>query len=92
MIMFSEILRIGYLTLGENDTCVQVGKNQSLYNNVERKGVMKTYILYDTYETGVDLGEEIGCYNSYEEMRKAARQRIEDTDGECRLQYVVIGE
>lgn len=35
---------------------------------------MKTYILYDTYETGVDLGEEIGCYNSYEEMRKAARQ------------------
>ena len=42
---------------------------------------MKTYILYDTYETGVDLGEEIGCYNSYEEMRKAARQRIEDTDG-----------
>ena len=31
MIMFSEILRIGYLTLGENDTCVQVGKNQSLY-------------------------------------------------------------
>ena len=53
---------------------------------------MKTYILYDTYETGVDLGGEIGCYNSYEEMRKAARQRIEDTDGECRLQYVVLGE
>ena len=49
---------------------------------------MKTYILYDTYETG----EEIGCYNSYEEMRKAARQRIEDTDGECSLQYVVLGE
>ena len=40
---------------------------------------MKTYILYDTYKTGVDLGEEIGCYNSYEEMRKAARQRTEDT-------------
>lgn len=53
---------------------------------------MKTYILYDTYETGVNLGEEIGCYNSYEEMRKAARQRIEDTDGECSLQYVVLGK
>lgn len=53
---------------------------------------MKTYILYDTYETGVDLGEDIGCYNSYEEMRKAARQRIEDTDGECSLQYIVLGE
>lgn len=53
---------------------------------------VKTYILYDTYETGVDLGEEIGCYSSYEEMRKAARQRIEDTDGECSLQYVVLGE
>ena len=53
---------------------------------------MKTYILYDAYETGVDPGEEIGCYNSYEEMRKAARQRIEDTDGECSLQYVVLGE
>lgn len=53
---------------------------------------MKTYILYDTYETGVDLGEEIGCYNSYEKMRKAARQWTEDTDGECSLQYVVLGE
>lgn len=90
--MFSEILRIEYLPLGKNDTCVQVSKNQSLYNNVERKGVMKTYILYDTYETGVDHGEEIGRYNSYEEMRKAARQWTEDTDGECRLQYVVLGK
>lgn len=53
---------------------------------------MKTYILYDTYKTGVDLGEEIGCYNSYEEMRKAARQWTEDTDGECGLQYIVLGE
>ncbi len=53
---------------------------------------MKTYILYDTYETGVDHGEEIGRYNSYEEMRKAARQWTEDTDGECRLQYVVLGK
>ena len=57
-----------------------------------RRKTVKTYILYDTYETGVDLGEEIGCYSSYEEMRKAARQRIEDTDGECSLQYVVLGE
>ena len=53
---------------------------------------MKTYILYDTYETGVDLAEEIGRYNSYEEMRKAARQWTEDTDGECRLQYAVLGK
>lgn len=33
---------------------------------------MKTYILYDTYETGVDLGEEIGCYNSYAKSGKTA--------------------
>ena len=48
--------------------------------------------LNSIYEIGVDLSEEIGRYNSYEEMRKAARQWIEDTDGECRLQYVVLGK
>lgn len=53
---------------------------------------MKTYILYDTYDTGVDPGEEIGRYSSYEDMRKAARQWTKDTDGECRLQYVVLGK
>ena len=48
---------------------------------------MKTYILYDTYETGVDPGEEIGCYNSYEEMRKRqdSGQRTRTANAGCNM-------
>lgn len=44
------------------------------------------YELYDIYETEVlDCGELLCSFNDYEEIRLAAKERIKDTNGECRL-------
>lgn len=49
---------------------------------------MKAYALYDTYETETEPGELLCTSDSYAEIRKAARERTEETDGECKL-YVM---
>lgn len=46
------------------------------------------YLLYDYYE-GQNL---IGKYDDWFEMKKAKKQYIEDTDGECDLEVVFIDE
>lgn len=46
---------------------------------------MKVYALYDTYETETEPGELLCTSDSYAEIRKAARERTEETDGECEL-------
>lgn len=44
------------------------------------------YELYDIYETEIyDCGELICASDDYEEIKLAAKERIADTDGECRL-------
>lgn len=50
------------------------------------------YSLYDSYETGVEFGELICTSDDYAEIKAAARQRIEDTDGECELYIATIEE
>ncbi len=46
---------------------------------------MKTYSLYDTYETEIEPGELICTSDSMTEIREAAKLRAEETDGECSL-------
>lgn len=46
---------------------------------------MKRYALYDTYETEIEPGELICTSDDYAEIREAARERMEETDGECEL-------
>ena len=46
------------------------------------------YLLYDTYETGIELGELIYESDDIAEIREAAKLRKEETDGECEL-YVM---
>lgn len=44
------------------------------------------YELYDIYETEVfDCGELLCASDDMEEIRLAAKERMKDTDGECRL-------
>lgn len=50
------------------------------------------YELYDIYETEIldwteilDCGELLCSSDDYEEIRLAAKERIADTDGECKL-------
>ena len=44
------------------------------------------YELYDIYETEVfDVGELLCSSDDYEEIRLAAKERMKDTDGECKL-------
>lgn len=44
------------------------------------------YELWDVYETEIfDTGELLCTSDSMAEIKQAARQRIEDTDGECKL-------
>lgn len=44
------------------------------------------YELYDIYETEVfDCGELICSSDDMAEIRAAAKERIKDTDGECKL-------
>ena len=45
------------------------------------------YELWDVYETlaSEESGELLCTSDSMAEIKQAARQRIEDTDGECRL-------
>lgn len=45
------------------------------------------YELWDVYETlaSEESGELLCASDSMAEIKQAARQRIEDTDGECRL-------
>lgn len=44
------------------------------------------YELYDIYETEVyDVGELICSSDDMAEIRAAAKERIKDTDGECKL-------
>lgn len=44
------------------------------------------YELYDIYETEVfDCGELLCSSDDYEEIRLAAKERMKDTDGECKL-------
>ena len=49
---------------------------------------MKRYSLYDVYETEIFPGELICTSDDMAEIRQAAKQRHEDTDGECEL-YVL---
>ncbi len=46
---------------------------------------MKRYALYDTYETEIEPGELVCTSDDYAEIVKAAKLRIAETDGECRL-------
>ncbi len=46
------------------------------------------YLLYDSYETGVEHGELICESDDIAEIRAAAKLRKEETDGECEL-YVM---
>lgn len=46
------------------------------------------YLLYDIYETGIELGELICESDDIAEIREAAKLRKEETDGECEL-YVM---
>lgn len=46
---------------------------------------MKKYALYDTYETETEPGELLCTSDSYAEIRQAARERMKETDGECKL-------
>ncbi len=47
---------------------------------------MKKYELWDIYETDIfDTGELICTSDSMEEIRLAAKDRISETDGECKL-------
>ncbi len=41
------------------------------------------YMLFDSYDT--EPGELICTSDDYAEIKAAAKQRIEDTDGECTL-------
>lgn len=44
------------------------------------------YELYDVYETEVlDVGELLCTSDDMAEIRAAAKERIKDTDGECKL-------
>ena len=43
------------------------------------------YLLYDSYETGVELGELLCASDDIAEIRAAAKLRREETDGECEL-------
>lgn len=43
------------------------------------------YLLYDSYETGIELGELICESDDIAEIRAAAKLRKEETDGECEL-------
>ena len=44
------------------------------------------YELYDVYETEIlDMGELICASDDMAEIRAAAKERIKDTDGECKL-------
>lgn len=44
------------------------------------------YELWDVYETEIfNTGELLCTSDSMAEIRAAAKERIEDTDGECRL-------
>lgn len=43
------------------------------------------YMLYDSYETEIEPGELICTSDDYAEIKAAAKQQIEDTDGECSL-------
>jgi hypothetical protein len=49
---------------------------------------MKRYSLYDVYETEIFPGELLCTSDDMAEIRQAAKQRHEDTDGECEL-YVL---
>ena len=46
---------------------------------------IERYALYDSYETEIEPGELICTSNDYGEIKAAAKQQIEDTDGECSL-------
>lgn len=50
----------------------------------EEEAGMK-YSLYDTYETEIEPGELVCTSDDYAEIVKAAKLRIAETDGECRL-------
>lgn len=44
------------------------------------------YELWDLYETEVfECGDLICMSDDYEEIRLAAKERIKDTDGKCKL-------
>ncbi len=43
------------------------------------------YLLYGSYETGVELGELLCASDDITEIRAAAKLRREETDGECEL-------
>ena len=45
----------------------------------------KRYSLYDCYETEILPGELLCESDDYAEIRAAAKERTEDTDGECIL-------
>ena len=49
---------------------------------------MKHYTLFDVYETEIFPGEMLCTSDDMAEIRAAAQQRTEDTDGECDL-YVM---
>lgn len=46
------------------------------------------YMLYDTYETETIPGELICMSDDMAEIKAAAKERTEETDGECEL-YVM---
>ena len=44
------------------------------------------YELWDVYETEIfDMGELLCTSDDMAEIRMAAKERIKDTDGECKL-------
>lgn len=49
---------------------------------------MKRYKLYDLYESEIEPGELICTSDDLAEIKAAAKQWNEDTDGECAL-YVM---
>lgn len=50
------------------------------------------YALYDVYEADSYPGELVAASDDWEEIKIAAIQRMDDTDGESRLHVVKEGD
>lgn len=50
---------------------------------------MKKYKVLDIYD-GIDLRETLGYADNIREIKKLAKERIKDTDGECLVAYLEL--
>lgn len=50
---------------------------------------MKKYKVFDIYD-GIEQRETLGYADNIKEIKQLAKERINDTDGECLIAYITL--